>query len=90
LVLANGKILVGGSFSGNGIQLIKLNSNGTFDSVIGNFNNLVTTLALAPDGKIVAGGQFTQPRAGVARFNADGSLDTTFNPTTGFWLPEPF
>jgi uncharacterized delta-60 repeat protein len=83
LVLANGKILVGGSFSGNGIQLIKLNSNGTFDSVIGNFNNLVTTLALAPDGKIVAGGQFTQPRAGVARFNADGSLDTTFNPTTG-------
>ena len=82
LILPNGKLLVGG-YLGNSANLVRLNSNGTFDSVIGNFNGSVNTIALAPDGKIVAGGQFSQPRNGVARFNADGSLDASFNPTTG-------
>jgi uncharacterized delta-60 repeat protein len=81
LILPSGKILVSGYLGGS--YLARLNVNGSFDALIGNFNNYVNKIALAPDGKIVVGGEFSQPRPNVARFNPDDTLDTTFNPTTG-------
>ena len=83
LVLADGKIMVGGAFTLSSTRLVRLNSNGTLDSAISSFNNNVFTIALAPDGKIVIGGQFSLPKPTIARLNNDGTLDSVFSPTTG-------
>jgi uncharacterized delta-60 repeat protein len=88
----DGKILVGGAFTGvNGIarnQLFRLNSDGSldlsfntpllFNSTVGN----VTSLALQPDGKILVGGHLLIgiDVKNVVRLNANGSLDSTFSP----------
>ncbi len=87
---ADGKIVVGGTFSGingqNRTNLGRINGDGTLDT---NFtagaDNLVYSLALQPDGKILLSGTFTtvnsQTHTRLARLNADGSLDTNFNAT---------
>ncbi len=80
----DGKILVGGAFSGPR----RYNSDGSLDSsflFINNFaNDHVRAMVLQPDGKILIGGDFTQygnvARNKLARLNADGTLDLGFNP----------
>ncbi len=99
LVLPDGKILFGGSFSIPGnptTNVIRLNANGsddaTFNKVIINqrANNLtppISGLKLQSDGKIVITGDFARinnvSRGRIARFNPDGTTDTTFFSTVG-------
>ncbi len=97
LIQPDGKILVGGSFTSfNGAEknaIVRLNSNGSFDSsfdanIIG---GTVLTIALQPNtrtgDKILIGGSFSAvggfARNGFARLNPDGSLDNGFNPVFG-------
>lgn len=93
--LANGQILVGGTFTTIGGQartkIALLNADGT---VAPGFNvnialttgSMVRAIALLPDGKILLGGTFSnvngQPRDYLCRLNADGSLDAGFNLNT--------
>ncbi len=87
---ADGKVVVGGSFSVNGTNLnniARFNTNGTLD---GSFNSsggtdgAVSAVAVQPDGKLLIGGGFTAVhgtnRNYVARLNAGGNLDTSFDP----------
>jgi len=86
---ADGKIVVGGVFTGLGGQsrnyIGRLNADGTLDT---SFNpgasNYVSSLAVQADGRILVGGGFTtlggQSRTNIGRLNADGTLDTVFNP----------
>jgi uncharacterized delta-60 repeat protein len=76
--------------NGNGITLVRYNSNGALDTSFGT-NGLVTTpfnggamsVAIQPaDGKIVVVGWYNEPSnnqaLAVLRYNTNGSLDTTF------------
>lgn len=88
-VQADGKIILGGSFTTvAGVarnRIARLNANGTIDAT---FNpdaaNSVNSIAVQPDGKIVMGGFFVTvggvTRNRIARLNADGTLDAAFNP----------
>jgi uncharacterized delta-60 repeat protein len=95
---ADGKILVGGSFTTyNGVNenyIIRLNTDGSKDTAFSTgtgFSSLVYTIATQADGKILVGGAFnaykgvTENR--IIRLNADGSKDTTFITGTGFSSP---
>ncbi len=90
LVLADGKMLVMGTFSlFNGAtvsKIIRLNDNGSVD---GSFNTSITgsgvfSGAIQADGKIVIVGSFSTVngvgRTGIARIDSNGSVDETFNP----------
>ncbi len=91
-IQADGKILVGGSFTTLGGQACKsigrLNTDGTLDTT---FNpgaiGSVSCLAVQAGGKILVGGNFTnlagQARNNIGRLNSDGTLDSTFNPGAG-------
>ena len=91
--LAEGKVLVGGSFAslGNaGAYLARLNADGSSDSSFplgGGPNRPVRTLAVQEDGRLVIGGEFNAfgaaVRNGIVRLNPDGSLDTSFDPGAG-------
>ncbi len=93
----DGKIVASG-FSGHGsvykFAVLRLNSNGLFDTSFGGTGKVVTkidpsedssfgrNLALQADGKIVVGGTVTMSgvdRLAGARFNTDGSVDITFS-----------
>ncbi len=85
----DGKIIIGGDFSGyGGFQspgIARLNADGGLDATFNvglGVNGSVYSIALQADGKIVIGGFFSSvngtPRANIARLNADGSVDTTF------------
>src|SRR5205807_682263 len=90
-VQADGKILVGGSFSSLGsipvtrINIGRLNPDGSVD---GTFNpgadGTVNALALQVDGSILVGGGFAglggQNRSNLGRLSSTGNLDATFNP----------
>jgi uncharacterized delta-60 repeat protein len=90
-IQADGKILVGGTFSTLGGQprsgLGRLNMDGTVDGAfapaITGSSSSVYALALQADGKILLGGYFSQvagsARTNLARLNANGTLDTAFN-----------
>jgi uncharacterized delta-60 repeat protein len=92
VVQADGKILVGGTFTTlagtNRLNVGRLNPDGTldegFDPTAGGLYPPpnVTAMAVQPDGKIIIGGDFTslggQPQNYIGRLNSDGSLDTTF------------
>jgi uncharacterized delta-60 repeat protein len=90
VVQADGKILVGGSFTNLAGQsrrgIGRLNVDGSLDTTFnpGSSSANVHTLAVQPDGQILVGGAFTnlggQTRFGIGRLNSDGSLDTSFNP----------
>src|SRR4029079_2637604 len=92
----DGKILIAGttfidSGSHSDFAVVRLNSDGSFDTTFDGDGRLITnlglfdqvaSLALQPDGKIlVAGG--TSTGAGfdfaLVRYNSNGSLDTTFD-----------
>ena len=86
---ADGKILVGGTFSALSStprnRLARLLPNGSIESSFApNFNGPVESVVVQPDGKILVGGSFStvdgQSRVELARLNADGSLDAAFNP----------
>jgi uncharacterized delta-60 repeat protein len=94
VVLPDGKILVGGSFTNyNGtaqVALVRLNADGSLDGAFSPnivVNGIVYSIDLQTDGKILIGGSFGsingQTRSSVARLNADGSLDASFNPIVG-------
>jgi uncharacterized delta-60 repeat protein len=96
----DGKILVGGAFSGVAGQsrwnLARLNPDGTLDPTFNpgaqtpSGQSEVYSLALQADGKILVGGSFALlggvPCGNLGRLNADGSVDTSFNPdVTGYY-----
>jgi uncharacterized delta-60 repeat protein len=87
---ADGKILVGGTFTSFNSQprnrIARLLADGsvestaTFNSGSG-ANNNPSNILVQPDGKLLLGGSFTmingQPRNFIARLNADGTLEST-------------
>jgi uncharacterized delta-60 repeat protein len=92
---ADGKIVVGGSFSilsgAEELNLGRLNADGSIDGTLAVWTNgAVLAIVMQPDGKILVGGTFTTlyddntglqlTRNRIGRINADGSLDATFNP----------
>ena len=92
-VQSDGKILVGGSFSGfngqNRTSIVRLNSNGSVDTSFNTYFinpsqfSLVRTIFVQSDGKILVGGYFLdstfgQFYNGLVRLNPDGSTDSTF------------
>jgi uncharacterized delta-60 repeat protein len=88
-VQADGKILVGGSFTTLDGQtrnnIGRLNADGTLDASFNpDASSTVRSLAVQADGKILVGGDFTtlggQTRNRIGRLNADGTLDASFNP----------
>lgn len=89
LILPNGQIMVGGSFSTNGkYNLVRLNSDGAVDPAFTSSNHLVRDVARQPDGKlVVVGGSpgywATSATGFVSRVNLDGSIDTTWSRTIG-------
>lgn len=95
-IQSDGKILVSGMFTEyDGIlvnNLVRLNSNGTFDTTFGQpgsgFNNLVLEILPLSTGKVLVGGAFTEFNSSstraIARLNSNGTLDTTFEIGDGF------
>jgi uncharacterized delta-60 repeat protein len=88
-VQADGKVLIGGSFTTVGgvtrNRVARLNADGSLDTGFNpNANGEVYSVAVQADGKVLIGGQFTTvggvTRNRIARLNADGSLETGFNP----------
>jgi len=94
-VQADGKILVGGTFTALGGQtrnyIGRLNADGSLDSSfnpgagdISDYFPSVNSLVVQAEGEILVGGNFTtlggQTRTNIGRLNADGSLDGSFNP----------
>jgi uncharacterized delta-60 repeat protein/prepilin-type N-terminal cleavage/methylation domain-containing protein len=98
-IQADGKILVGGSFTTwNGTTLnriVRLNSDGSRDTAFSTnvgtaANQPLNSIAVQADGKIVAVGQFTTWNGTtvnrIVRLNSDGSRDTAFTTNTGTGL----
>jgi uncharacterized delta-60 repeat protein len=92
-VQADGKILMGGTFTTVGWVtrncIARLNTDGTLDSTFNpNPNHSVHSLAVQADGKILMAGDFTTvggvARSRIARLNPDGTLDSTFNPNASY------
>lgn len=92
---ADGKILIGGSFSkyrgADQARLIRLNPDGSKDESFNigtGFSGAVYVLALQNDGKILVGGGFSKfngsVQNGIIRLNPDGSKDESFDIGTGF------
>ncbi len=88
-VQADGKCLLGGSFTTVGVEarnrIARLNADGTLDGGFNpNANNTVYSTVVQMDGKILLGGSFTMvggvSRNRIARLNADGTPDSGFNP----------
>ena len=94
-VQQDGKILIGGSFTGvNGVgrnRIARLNADGsldlTFNPGTGAGGGNVNALAIQPDGRIVIGGWFTRFNGlssnKIARLNFNGTLDTLFRVRIG-------
>jgi len=93
LAQTDGKILIGGDFTGinfdnNKKYLARLNEDGTLDTSFAPVLNApVLGLKIQPDGKILLGGAFNVVNGvlggGIARLNANGSTDTSFNVGAG-------
>ena len=92
-VQADGKILIGGNFSGFDItsskNLARLNADGSVDATFNSGtgpNSTVQSLVVQPDGKIIIVGLFTSYNGTacnyIARLNPNGSLDGSFNTGT--------
>jgi gliding motility-associated-like protein/uncharacterized delta-60 repeat protein len=82
----DGKILVGGYFTGG---IIRLDASGAIDATFNTGSGIgsggggnVADIALQSDGKIIAVGYFGSyngtPHENIVRLNSDGSLDNTF------------
>ena len=88
-IQADGKIIVGGSFTNVGgathNYLARLNPDGSVDSTYNpNFNGRVLAAVMQPDGKVIVAGSFTtiggETRERIARLNPDGTIDSEFHP----------
>ena len=90
----NGKIIVGGNFTGYGgvsvKHIMRLLPNGNLDQTLGffpGFNSRPSAIAIQPDAKIILGGAFTKYNdynsKSLIRLLPDGEVDTTFNIGTG-------
>jgi uncharacterized delta-60 repeat protein len=88
---ADGKILIGGSFTMAGGQarngIARLNADGSLDQDFDpGTDGTVLSLAVQTDGKIVVGGAYSVMAGGLlsnlGRLNPDGSLDSGFTPGT--------
>jgi uncharacterized delta-60 repeat protein len=91
---ADGKILVGGSFTTfNAVSkkyLVRLNKDGSIDNTFNigaGPNNTVNAICIQSDGKILVGGDFTLfngvSQSYIVRLLSDGSIDNTFNVGSG-------
>lgn len=92
---SDGKLLVGGNFSGfNGTtrrSLLRLNSDGTLDNTFNSANGFaggdVNVIKIQSDGKVLVGGAFSGfggiSRFNLVRLNANGTIDNTFAVGTG-------
>ena len=97
-VQADGKILVGGTFTSVGGQtrynIARLNHDGSLDSAFdanaSPNDGEVFSIAVQADGKILAGGAFTtmggQTRSNIARLNAMTGLADSFDPNANNWV----
>jgi len=96
---ADGKILLGGSFTslGGGATprnyIARLNGNGSVDAAFNpNADGPVNAIVVQPDGKVLLGGLFGTLSGGgtvrnhIARIDIDGSVDATFNPNANGWV----
>jgi uncharacterized delta-60 repeat protein/uncharacterized repeat protein (TIGR02543 family) len=84
-VQSDGKILVGGAFTG---FLRRFNANGTTDSAFNtnastSVTNEVTGVGVQSDGKIIVVGGTVSVSGFVKRLNSDGTLDAAFNTNVG-------
>lgn len=89
-VQPDGKILVGGQFTG---AIKRLLANGISDAfpVAGGVgpigNSGINSILIQPDGKIVLSGSFSTfnniSRNNIVRVNTDGTIDPSFNPGAG-------
>lgn len=93
--LADGKVLVGGSFlsvdsqPGAGYAVFRLNANGSLDNsfhfdIPAGIQN-IQSIAVQADGRILIAGDFlvtvgSETRRRVARLDADGSVDLSYEP----------
>ena len=85
---ADGKILIGGSFTGGALArnyLARLQSAGTPDAgFVPNPNGVVASIVVRPDGKILVAGDFTQIGASaatrLARLSIAGALESALYP----------
>ena len=98
VIQSDGKIVVGGRFTGynetSANQIIRLNIDGSIDTsfVYGTgFYNTVRYIAIQSDDKILVGGDFTYYNGTganrIIRLNSDGSVDTSFVNGAGFNNP---
>jgi uncharacterized delta-60 repeat protein len=88
--LVNGKVLVGGLASPDGIGFVRrLNSDGSVDNgfMEASFDGCVNALVVEDDGSIVAGGSFHRlndvEAGGIARLSENGSPDSEFGLQVG-------
>jgi uncharacterized delta-60 repeat protein len=90
-IQSDGKILLGGAFStwnGTGVgYIVRLNSDGTNETLSTFANAGIIPVAIQSDGKILVGGNFTTWNGTtvgyIVRLNSDGTRDTTFTTNTG-------
>jgi uncharacterized delta-60 repeat protein len=94
IIQPDGKILIGGNFSGyNGrarSNVARINNDGTTDNTFNSTNPTdlsVYCMALQSNGRIMIGGDFTTSngfsRNRIARITINGYYDASFNPGTG-------
>ncbi|TSJ46268.1 delta-60 repeat domain-containing protein, partial [Fluviicola chungangensis] len=93
-ILSDGKILIGGDFTGyNGIpysKIARLKDDGVLDTsfhIGSGMNASVKTLAVQSDGKFLVGGDFTTYKGSsinrIARLTTNGDLDSSYNSFIG-------
>ena len=83
----DGKLLVGGTYSGSQMSIGRLNADGSTDTGFGSNGRVntsfgmtgawVRSLLVLPDGKILAGGESGADLA-IAQYSPDGVLDANF------------
>ncbi|WP_430405386.1 T9SS type A sorting domain-containing protein [Fluviicola sp.] len=85
VIQPDGKILMGltpNVGSGSTREIIRINPDGTLESVLNNTNGDIYSLNLQSDGKIILAGEFTQVSISncnkIARLNSNGSIDQSF------------
>ncbi len=89
-VQPDGKILVAGSFNDSGVNIARLNADGSRDTtfaVAGGFSGTVNALALQSDGKIIVAGSLASYQGtaigNIARLSSTGALDTDYRTAGG-------
>jgi uncharacterized delta-60 repeat protein len=91
--LANGQVLIGGTFTSFGgvtgaNYLVRLNTDGSVDTTFtpSYLNGQVNSIAVQADGRYLIGGNFqdildSKQISFLARINTDGTLDPSFQPS---------